>query len=114
MYIEREIGGVMRKLELTNSELYRAFEEQQFLYDRSDMEDYIDQCTGYGEMTDAEFKGEYGITIDEARENVDSMAVEMRRLIYKYDNDWDYARGEAFTTIVEEIKSERSKQEVIA
>lgn len=112
MYIEREIGGVMRKLELTSSELYEAFEEQQFLYDRSDMLDYIDQCSGYGEMTDAEFKGEYGITLDEARENVDSMAEEMRRLIYKYDNDWEYARDEAFRIVVEEIKSERNEQEV--
>lgn len=112
MYIEREIGGVMRKFELTSNELYTAFEEQQFRFDRSDMEDYLDQCIGYDELTDAEFKEEYGVTLDEAREHLDDMAVEMRRLINKYDNDWSYARGEAFRIVVDDIISERNRQEV--
>lgn len=99
MTITRNVGGSTRQLpitmefELTADELYNAYREQQFLFDRADIEDQF-------EMSDEDCIECYGIRKKEAESLFDDMAVEMRRNIDKYDMSWEYARDEAVREIL--------------
>jgi len=75
MKIKRTVGGVKHEFELTSQELYKAYEEQQFIYDLSDVESRL------GEQYSAE-------TLRE-------IACETRRQIDKYDISLDFAIEEA-------------------
>lgn len=99
MTIKRTVNGVEIEFELTDRELYNAFEEQQHIFDRLNMLDYL------SDMSDEQLTEDYNITKLEAEKLVDDMAYRMRRYIDKYDCSWDYARDEAFQDILREHKA---------
>ena len=90
MTITREIDGKQIKIELTDDEVYAAYEVKQFQFDRADMEDYI---VGVEEGED--FKEEYGVDYSDAEEHLDELAYKLRRLIDKWDMSWEFAREAA-------------------
>lgn len=93
MTIVREIGGKKTEFVLTSEELYNAYREQQFLFDRADIEDQF-------EMADEHCVNCWGITKKEAETLFDDMAAEMRRNIVKYDMSWEYARDDAIREVI--------------
>lgn len=94
MKITREIGGKQYEFELTRDELYRAFDEQEHIYDVNDIEDVVFY------MEDAEVLAEYGISKEAFLAMKDEMAYEKRRNMDKYDMSWDYARDEAVSSVL--------------
>lgn len=101
MTIFREFDGVRHEIELTSSELYAAYEVQQFYFDKDDilaMADGVDYP--------------YDIPHDAFVELADEMAYRMRRNIDRYDMGWYEARDEAILDVVAEyeegVKSVRS------
>lgn len=90
MTITREIDGKQIEIELTDNEIYAAYEAKQFKFDRADMEDYI---AGYEE--DEGFNEAYGVDYSVAEEHLDELADKLRRLIDKWDMSWEFAREEA-------------------
>lgn len=93
MIIVREIGGKKTEFVLTSDELYDAYREQQYLFDRADIEDQF-------EVSDEDCVDCWGITRKEAEPLFDDMAAEMRRNIDKYDMSWEYARPEAIREVI--------------
>lgn len=89
MTIARMINGKLVPITLTDSELYEAYAEQQFLFDRMDCED---MCVG---LDDEELVECYGVTGEQFESLLDEMATEKRRNMDKYDMSWDFARDEA-------------------
>lgn len=95
MTISRIVDGKNVSFELSDSELYRAFLEQEFILDRLDCEDMI---AGF---SDEDSIGCYGVDAGTFKTLLDDMAVEKRRNMDKYDMSWDYARDEAIRTIID-------------
>ena len=93
MKIKRIILGKEEEFELTPDELYAAYREQEFKFDRSDIEDY------FAAFEKEDIEEEYGMTIAELEGKYDDMAYEMRRNIDKYGMDWSYARDDAITVL---------------
>ena len=100
MTITREIGGRVMTIELTGDELYRAYEEQQRLFDEADVEAAFDA------YEDEELVESYGMTRTEIGEKVSDIACRMRRNIDKYDMTWQYARDEAISEILRATEGE--------
>lgn len=94
MNITREIDGKLIVFELTNEELYNAFREQEFRFDRNDIEDY------FYAFDEDELQEEYDMSRAEIEELFDDMAHEMRRNMDKYEMSWDYARDHAIADIL--------------
>ena len=94
MKIIREIEGTTVAFELTGIELYNAYKEQQFTFDKMDVEDMI---VG---LPEANVKELYHVSIAEFKALIEEMAMEMRRNIDKYDMGWGYARDEAIFTVL--------------
>ena len=90
MTIER--NGV--KFELTDRELYDAYCEQRFIFDREDIKGLFDN------YEDDELIEIYGVTRTEIEAFYDDAAIEMRRNIDKYEMSWEYARDEAIDTVI--------------
>lgn len=91
---------------LTNQEVYEAFQEKEFEYDRQDIQDELENR----ESEDA--KNICGLPCSFITESmIDEMASEMRRQINKYDVSWDYARDEAIREIIEKAIEERGNAE---
>ena len=95
MKIRRKIDGLEFEFELTANELCDAYDEQQHMFDVSDVE-----CLFEDYYTDDEVLDLYGVTTDTALSLSDGIAWEMRRLMDKYDVDMSYAREEAARTII--------------
>lgn len=98
MTIKREIDGKQYEFQLTDTELYLAFSEQQFQYDQDDVRDVL------WAFDDDDLSESYGVTRAEFESLVGEMAVEMRRNIDKYDMSWQYARDEAVSEITRRYK----------
>lgn len=94
MIITRSIGGKHLDFELTPDELYDAFREQEFLFDREDCKAVID------DLADDEIFDTYGVTAEQFMAHLDDMAAEKRRNMNKYDMDWEYARDEAIRAVI--------------
>ena len=99
MNIYREITSGNLKLrmtiQLTSEELYNAYCEKQFEYDREDIVNELDACKQMAEDI-------YGIPYEKITgEMIDSMAEEKRHQMDKYGLDWSYARDEAIKKILE-------------
>ena len=89
MKIRRSINGENMEIELTQAEMWSAYEEQQHKFDISDIDAVFDY-------------EEYGFSEAEADGIIEEMACRMRRYIDKYDCDLAYARDEAISDILEE------------
>ena len=94
MKIKRNILGKEEEFELTPDELYAAYREQEFKFDKSTIEDY------FFAFDDKEIEDEYGMTRKKLEEKFDDMAYEMRRNIDKYGMEWSYARDAAIAEIL--------------
>ena len=94
MKIKRLVNGKEQEFELTEDELYAAFSEQEFKFDRADVTDY------FLAFDIEDIEEEYGMTMKEIESKFNEIAYEMRRNIDKYDMDWTYARDEAIETVL--------------
>ena len=94
MVIKREVNGAVHEFELTDNERLNAYEEQQHLYDITDVRDHF-AC-----MKEAELIASHGKTMAEIEALFDDIAYEMRRNIDKYDMDWQAARDAAIGEIL--------------
>lgn len=84
MKIGREINGIEYEFELTDNELFNAFEEQEHKFDTENVKNrFIDVISD-------ELAGD--------------LAYEVRRQMDKYDLSFDYAFGEAITSFNEDLK----------
>ena len=98
MKIKREIRGELVEIELTETELYNAYEEQQFLFDKQDV---LDLISGWRE---SDVVDTFGVDIKTYESYAEDIACEMRRNINKYDMDWDAARDEAVRYVIHSRK----------
>lgn len=94
MKIKRFVNGKEQEFELTSDELYAAFSEQEFKFDRADVADY------FSAFDNEYIEEEYGMTAKEVESKFNEIAYEMRRNIDKYDMEWTFARDEAIETIL--------------
>lgn len=94
MNITRLINGTEYTFSLTPREMETAYFEQQYEFDQEDVRTLLDS------FDDDYWQENYGTTRDEMEPLVEDMAIEMRRMIDKYDVDWDYAREEAVREIL--------------
>ena len=98
MKIKREIHGEPMEIELTDTELYNAYEEQQFLFDKQDV---LDLICGW---TEHDITQSFGIDRQTYESYAEDMACEMRRNINKYGMDYDAARDEAVRYVIHSRK----------
>lgn len=101
MKIKREINEETIEIELTEDELYNAYNEQKFLFDKEDVEQQL--VDGY---SDADLMEDYGLTRDEAEALTDDMAYRYQHIINKYGAQREYA----LCTAVKEVLAENSKK----
>lgn len=94
MQIKRTINGVEHTFALSKDEMRTAYEEQQHLYDLSDIEVYFD-C-----YEEEDFQSEYGMTRAEAEKKFADIAYEMRRNMDKYEMGWYDAREAAVSEVM--------------
>lgn len=96
MKIKRTVNGEEMVFELTDNELFNAFEEQEHIWDVNAIEGYVSL------FIDEEYVDTWGITKAQYMELVDEMAYRMRRYILKYDMSEEYARDEAIADVIKE------------
>ena len=96
MKIKRTVGGKEVEFELTDSELFNAFVEQQRRFDRSDCEDYLDNY-----YSDAPWYG----TLEKSRREtlIEEAAHKLRRNIDRDDISFEYALQFAFDDAIQDI-----------
>jgi hypothetical protein len=94
MQITRTINGIEYTFDLTPSEMAAAYFAQQYEFDKEDVETLLDS------FDDGYWQENYGMSRAEIDPLVEDIASEMRRMIDKYDVDWDYARDEAVGEIL--------------
>ena len=95
MNIKRMINDTEYTFELTPSEMTSAYYEQQYEFDKLDVETLLDS------FDDDYWFDNYGWhRADITQEMIEDMASEMRRYIDKYDCDWDWSRDEAVGVIL--------------
>ena len=94
MKIKRKIDGKEFEFELTDDELWHAYDELQHKFDL----DAVD--TQFCFYTDEELMNTYQKTREEIRKLYPDIAYEMRRLMDKYDVDMEYARDEAIDYVL--------------
>ena len=93
MVIKRYINGKDTEIELTPQEVLDAYYQQEHSFDEDDVRDR------FNEWDDERFL-EYGVTRAEAEEQISDIAYEKRRIMNKYDTDWEYALDEAISTVL--------------
>lgn len=101
MKIKREVNGVPMEFELTDDELWSAFQEKERQFDRQDIEDAV--CG----LEDEDIDDLYGVSREVLESLFDQMAYEKRRNQDKYDMSWEFARDEAIRTVVRHYKEGR-------
>ena len=94
MWVTSEIDGKFMPIKLTPDELFRAYLEQEHIFDCEDVRDYFDA------FDDDNLLEVYGMSRTKIEEFYDDIAVEMRRNINKYDMRMEDARAEAIIAIL--------------
>lgn len=89
MKIKRTVNGIQYEFELSATELWTAYEEEQHNFDTQDILDLIEG------LDSDEVRSVYGIGKREFRKRASEFAYEMRRMMDKYECSWEYARDEA-------------------
>ena len=100
MKIAREINGNTVEIELTEDELYDAYNEQKTLFDKEDVREELVS----GRMDT--LMDDYGLTMGEADALVDEMVYRVQRNISKYG----MTREAALCIGVKEVLEEHSKR----
>ena len=95
MKISRKIDGKEVEIELTDDELYDAYLDKEFIFDKQGVEDTI--CG----WSDQEVLEVYDVDRTKFLSLADDMAVEMRRNIDKYEMSCSYARDEAIADVLQ-------------
>lgn len=91
---------------LTKQEVYEAYQEKEFEYDRQDILNELEDRKAADEQNIC------GVPYSFITESmIDEMASEKRRQMDKYDVSWDYARDEAIREIIEKAIEERGNAE---
>lgn len=98
MKIQREINGISMEFELTDDELWSAFQEKEQQFDRQDIEDAV--CG----LEDEDIDDLYGVSREVLESLFDQMAYEKRRNQDRYDMGWEFARDEAIQTVIQRYK----------
>lgn len=96
MTIKRTVDGKEMEFELTPHELYRAFEEQEHIFDITAVRDYV--CG----WEDEDFMDIWSVTRVQYEELVEDMAWCRRRYINKYEMSEDFALDEAIKDTITE------------
>ena len=98
MKIVRVINGVETEIELTDRELWEAFEEEQHKCDLSDIDN------AFEDLTDDELIEDYGVTREKIEELKEAMAYKYRKYRDHYDESWIGDRDEAIRYVLMESK----------
>ncbi len=101
MKIKREVNGVPMEFELTDDELWSAFQEKERQFDRQDIEDAI--C----DLEDEDVDDLYGVSREVLESLFDQMASKKRRYQDEYGMTWTEARDEAIRDVVRHYKEGR-------
>lgn len=82
MKIVREVNGVSMEFELTDQELFSAYEEQENIWDRNYIENEFDDDERFEDMT-----------LEAREEAFDDIAWRFRKIVdrMEYRNDWEAA-----------------------
>lgn len=97
MKIKRRIPGSREQIEieLTGDELYEAYLEQEYEFDLNGVINHFDA------FEDEDLVQTYGKTRKELSELHGNIARELRRLMDRYDMQYDYALTEAIDLVLE-------------
>lgn len=98
MKILREVNGKWYEFELTSDEMYNAYLEKEYQFDRQDIEDVFDG------MDEEDVVLSYGLRKAVIESLYEDMAEAKRQNMDKYDMDWVAARDCAINDIVREYK----------
>lgn len=96
MKIKRTVNGKEMIFELTDNELFNAFEEQEHIWDVNAVEGYVSL------FDNDDYIETWGITKEQYEELVDEMAYRMRRYVLKYEMSEEYAQDEAINDVIKE------------
>ena len=96
MTIMRVINGIETEIELTDRELWEAYEEEQHKCDLSDIDN------AFEDLTDDELIEDYGKTRGELEELKEAMACRYRKYRDNYDESWIGDRDEAIRYVLME------------
>jgi hypothetical protein len=97
MQVNRVIGGAAVSIELTETELFAAYEEQQRLFD-------IESVRGkFDFMADTDLLEAYGMTYEQLDLLVEEMAGDLRHNLHK-EMSWEYALSEAIKATISRHK----------
>lgn len=90
MKIARKINGLVCEIELTENELFNAYEEQQFLWDRDTAKERLSQADddAFGELTNKQFECV-----------INQVTYEMRRQMDKYGYGAEDALDQAISIV---------------
>lgn len=94
MKIKRVVNGTEMEFELTYSEMWDAYMEEQHNCDREDV------LTAFDYMDEEDMIATYGVTMGEIEPLVDAMAYRYRKYM-EMDDSWGYNREEAIRYILE-------------
>lgn len=98
MTIIRTINGIETEIELTDRELWEAYEEEQHKCDLSDID------TAFEDLADDELIEDYGVTREKIEELKETMAYRYRTYRDEYDESWINDRDEAIRYVLMENK----------
>lgn len=98
MQIKRKIGRRTITVELTDDELFLAYQEQQRLFDVENIQQELEN------QEDVDLVARYGLTWSELEPLKEKMAADLRRNLNK-EMSWDYALSEAIRSVVEHYKA---------
>lgn len=101
MKIKREVGSIPMEFELTDDELWSAFQEKERQFDRQDIEDAID------DLEDEDIEDLYSVSREVLESLFDQMASKKRRYQDEYGMMWTEARDEAIRDVVRHYKEGR-------
>ena len=96
MTIRRIVNGMEMEFELTDRELWEAYEEEQHKCDLSDIDG------AFEDLSDADLMEMYGVTREKIEELREAMAYRYRRYRDNYDESWIYDRDEAIRYVLME------------
>ncbi len=96
--VTREIGGQSVTIQLTEDELFFAYQEQQWLFDLESIRQELEA------QPDEELAAQYGLTLSELEPLQREMAAKLRSCLNK-EMSWDYALSEAIRSVAERYKS---------
>lgn len=96
MKIKRTVNGEEMVFELTDNELFNAFEEQEHIWDVNTVEGYV------ALFDNEDYIETWEITKSQFEELIDEIANRLRRYVLKYEVSEEYARDEAIDDVIQE------------